>query len=175
MSETVIEPIDGPEGPDGPSGPPPSEDTNILGMPIVSSDNGKLIDATIEDLFEVVSNKIRLSIANGKLSPDNFQTILLKVVETIEDLSAHQVSSLSGTEKRAIAVNVTRMVIEDLHEHGHIDDEVYGWLSLGITFLAPTLFSGMKALYTKMQDVAEDIGENGTSGCCRRNFFNKKQ
>ena len=146
----------------------------MLDIPVVTTANGKVVDEELKILFETVIKKIRLSIANGKITPDSFQTILLKVVETIEELSTNQYKNLSGVEKRAIAINITKLVIEDLHDHGQIDEDVYGWMNLGLTFLAPALFSGIKALFTKLQDVGEDINEQGFQGCFYRNCFRKK-
>ena len=91
-----------------------------------------------------------------------------------EELSSSQSPKLTGSEKRSIAINITKLIIEDLHEHGQIDEEVYGWMNLGLTFLAPALFSGIKALFSKIQDVAEDIEENGGKGCFYRNCLRKK-
>ena len=133
------------------------------------------LDDEIQELYQVVSKKIRISIANQKLTPDSFQAILLKVVETVEEFSSAQVSNLSGTEKRTIATNLTSLIIDDLHAHGQIDDEMYGWMKLGLTFLAPVIFQGAKAAWEKLQDVVEDIQDKGCSGCCARNFFSRKK
>lgn len=139
---------------------------------VLLSEDGKNVDEQLKSLFETVIKKVRLSVSNGKLTPDSFQTILLKVVETVEELGTSP--KLSGTEKRAIAINITRLVIDDLHQNGQMDDETYGWMSLGLTFLAPALFSGIKALFSKLQDVAEDISEKGMKGCFTRNCLRKK-
>lgn len=150
-----VEPIDGVSG------------------PAETVTEGENLEEMIQELYLVVSKKIRISVANQKLTPDNFQVILLKVVETLEEIPA--IASLSGTEKRTIATNLTSLIIDDLHEHGQIDDETYGWMKLGLTFLAPVIFQGAKAAWHKIHDVVEDIQEKGCSGCCGRNFFSRKK
>ena len=155
----------------GVSGPPPPGEDVIEQQPT----EAEQLDAEIQELYKVVSHKIRISVANQKLTPDSFQTILLKVVETVEEFNSTQIHRLSGTEKRTIATNLTGMIIDDLHEHGQIDDETYGWMKLGLTFLAPIIFQGAKAAWNKLQDVVEDIQEKGCSGCFRRNCFGKQK
>ena len=128
----------------------------------------------MQELYKVVSQKIRLVVADQKITPDNFQVILVKVVDTVEALSSGSISKLPGDEKRAIALNLTRLLMKDLHEHGQIDDETYQWMVLGVTFLAPMLFKAAKDIWKKVNEVVDDVQDNGVSGCCARNFFRRK-
>ena len=137
-------------------------------------DHAEEIEKQLNDLFDVVSKRIRLSISAGKLTSDSFQVILLKIVETVQEFSDKLPTHISGVEKRNIATSLTERIIDNLHEHGQIDDDIYGWLKLSLTFLAPVLFNGIKAIYHQIHDVAEDISDNGCHGCFRRNFRNKK-
>lgn len=127
------------------------------------------IQLLITEAYETVVKRIRTSIALGKLTPDNFQVMLLKVVETVEGLQQTLPAELSGIEKREIATQITEKVLEDLHAHGQIDDETYGWLKLSVSFLAPALFSGMKEIYKKLHGMVVDIHQNGCEGCVKRN------
>lgn len=137
--------------------------------------DGEEIERLMIEMYETVSGRIRASVAMGKLTPDNFQVMLLKVVEVVEDFSQRLPAHISGVEKRDIAIQVTQRVIDDLHEHGHIDDEAYGWLKLSITFMAPALFSGLKALYKEVHGLVVDIADNGCNGCFGRNFGSKRK
>lgn len=139
------------------------------------SNQASELDAELKELYKVVSDKIRLSISNQKLSTESFQTILLKVVDTIEEFSSEKMKKITGTEKRAIAMNLTELIIKDLHDRGQIDDEMYNWMSLALTFLAPILFDAAKSAWKKIQNVVVDIEEHGTTGCCKRNFFTNKK
>ena len=133
------------------------------------------IEQHLKDMYKVVSEKIRLSVSQHQLTPESFETILVKVVETVEELAASKDTKLTGTEKRSIAINLTRLVIDDLHKNGQLTDEVYSGMNIALTFLSPLLFSAAKAIWVKLQDVVEDIQEHGTTGCFKRNFCVKRQ
>jgi hypothetical protein len=132
------------------------------------------MDQELQDMYRVVSGKIRLCVSEHQLTPESFETILVKVVETIEELSRKSATKLTGTEKRSIAINLTRLVIDDLHRNGQINDNVYAGMNVVITFVAPLVFSAAKAIWTKLQSVEADIAQHGRTGCCTRNFFSKK-
>lgn len=133
------------------------------------------INQELADMYKVVSGKIRLSVSEQQLTVESFETILVKVVETIEELSQKSVTKLTGTEKRGIAINLTRLVIEDLHKNGQINDDVYAGMNIAITFVAPLVFSAAKAIWTKLQVVQTDIDQHGRAGCCKRNFSLKSK
>ena len=139
---------------------------------IENTTEGQLADAEIQALFKTVIGKIRLSVAQGELTTDSFTSILLKVVESIEELST--LNNVTGTEKRAIAINVTRLVIKDLYANGQITEDVYKMLNISVGFLAPLIFAAAKNTWKKIQDMQDDIDEHGVSGCCARNFRSKK-
>lgn len=126
------------------------------------------INEELKELYTAVSAKIRLAVGNQKLTVESFQTILMKIVDTIEQYPKYQ--SLPGTEKRAIAMNLIHLIIDDLHNNGQIDDPTYGWMNMGVTFLGPILFDGAKLAWKKIQGIIGDIEQHGTSGCCGRNF-----
>lgn len=131
------------------------------------------IEQMLIDMYEIVSHRIRASVALGKLTPDNFQVMILKVVEVVEDFSSKSDLELTGVEKRDIAIRVTQKVVDDLHAHGHIDEEMYGWFSLSLMLMGPALFSGMKAVYKIVHGVVVDVSDNGCKGCFGRNFGSK--
>jgi hypothetical protein len=133
------------------------------------------INQELADMYKVVSGKIRLCVSDHQLTAESFETILIKIVETIEELSQKSAIKLTGTEKRGIAINLTRLVIDDLHKNGQINDEVYAGMNVAITLVAPLIFSAAKAIWTKLQVVQADIAEHGRAGCCKRNFFNKQK
>lgn len=141
----------------------------------MESNANKVTEITqeLKDMYKVVSEKIRLSISDHQLTPESFETILVKVVETVEELAEKSNTRLTGTEKRGIAINLTRMLIEDLHKNGQLDDQTYQWMSLGLTFIAPLVFRAAKEIWNKLHSVALDIQEHGKTGCCVRNFFPK--
>ena len=153
--------------------PESSNETQVTSSTSPTPTAGAEITQELKDMYKVVSEKIRLSISNQQLTPESFETILVKVVETIEELAEKSNTPLTGTEKRGIAINLTRMLIDDLHAHGQIDDQTYQWMSLALAFMAPLVFRAAKEIWNKLQSVALDIQEHGKSGCCARNFFPK--
>ncbi len=128
----------------------------------------------LKELYDVISSKIRLIIADGRLTPATVRPLLLIVTETVQDFSDGLEVKLEGSEKRALAINVTNHVLEDLHANGQLDDETYEWIQLGMTFFGPAVFDGMKAIYNQIHGVASDISEHGCRGCFGRNFGRKR-
>lgn len=129
----------------------------------------------LKELYDVVSGKIRLIIADGRLTPATVRPLLLIVTETVQDFSDGLEVKLEGSEKRALAINVTNHVLADLHSNGQLDDETYEWIQLGMTFFGPALFDGLKSLYRQIHAVASDVAEHGCTGCFKRNFFSKRK
>ena len=67
-------------------------------------------------------------------------------------------------------MNFAQYVLKDLQDGGQLDENTYALLSEGLQFFGPALFDGLKALYNKAHEVAQDIEEHGAKGCCGRNF-----
>ena len=130
-------------------------------------------DQQLQELYKVVLTKIRLSISSGNFTPDSLQVILTKVVETIQEFAETLPFKLSGEEKRTIALNLTQLIIDDLHNNGQLDNETYGWLKLSITFMSPVLFTAIKMIWKKGQEISQDIKQNGYKGCFGRNICKK--
>jgi hypothetical protein len=131
------------------------------------------INKDIQELYKTVSDKIALSVASGNFTVESFEVILAKIVETIEELDRNKALSLTGTEKRTIGVNVVRLVLEDLHKHGKLTDELYSALNSSLTYVAPLLFYAAKQAWKKIQEIDADIEKNGCKGCFTRNFRKK--
>ncbi len=132
------------------------------------------VDEEFKELYELVSKKVKQTIANGKLTPDLIRPLLLIVVREVENFTQGKYSNIDGSTKRAYAMAITRYVFEDLHEAGQIDEETYGWVMLGLEFFGGVIFDGLKSIYNSIIDVAVDVSENGCSGCFARNCKRKK-
>jgi hypothetical protein len=135
----------------------------------------EVINKELEDLYIVVSEKISLSVANGEFTVESFELILAKVVETIEELSEAKGFTLTGVEKRNIGTNLVRMVLKDLNKKGQISDSLYSSLNMTLTYVAPLVFYAAKEGYKKINQIADDISENGCSGCYGRNCRSSKK
>lgn len=141
--------------------------SGLTGEPEI--DHAKEIETKLQELYDTLSNRIRVIIADQKLTPDNFQIIMMKIVETIQDFSSRLPVKLTGDEKRNIATSFACRILDDLHEHGQIDEEVYAWIKLSVVFTGPILFNGLKALWRQIHHVYTDIETNGCNGCVGRN------
>ena len=132
--------------------------------------NTQVINEELQELYDLVSKKIRLSVANNQFTAESLEVILAKIVETLEDISLAGGKHLTGIEKRNIGINILRMVITDLHNAGQIDDETYSSFNIILTYAAPALFYAAKEAWKKLNEVSSDIAQKGCSGCFKRNF-----
>ncbi len=136
---------------------------------ITGMSNTEIVNQELQELYDVVSEKISLSVATGEFTIESFELILSKVVETIEDLNEAKALNLTGVEKRNIGINVVRMVLKDLNAKGQISDSLYSSLNMTLTYVAPALFYVAKESYKQLMAISDDISKNGCSGCFSRN------
>ena len=129
----------------------------------------EVINKELQDLYDTVSEKIGLAVANNQFSIESFEVILSKVVETIQEMSDARATKLTGVEKRNIGINLIRMILNDLHKRGQISDELFSSFNLALTYVAPALFYAAKEAWKKIQEIHTDIERHGMSGCFRRN------
>lgn len=143
-------------------------------QPTTQSADVDTINTELQDLYKTVSDKIALSVANGHFTVETLEIIIAKVVETIEEMNEARATKLTGVEKRNIAMNLLKMVINDLHDRKVISDDLYTAFNMTITYLGPLAFTAAKAAYTKLMEVYEDVEKNGCRGCFSRNFGSQK-
>lgn len=127
------------------------------------------IKQELQALYATLEEKISLAVAGQQFTLDTFETIVFKVVETIEELSASNVAKLTSAEKRNLALNLVQMVLADLHTKGKLSDSLYSSLNITLTFIAPTIFTAAAEAYSKLQKVEADVEKNGLKGCFKRN------
>ena len=123
----------------------------------------------IEQLFSKVFDKIEISIKNKKLTSEQIRPIALDIVDVVQDYSQNQEKKIDGSKKRSIAMTLLRMTLEKLKQNGTVDSEVCEKILLGVEIFGPALFDGMKKIWKELQEIHEDIQQNGCSGCCKRN------
>jgi hypothetical protein len=128
------------------------------------------INKEMQDLYDTISEKIGLAVANGQFTVETFEVILAKVVETIEEFSAARATKLTGVEKRNLGINLVRMILTDLKNRGQISSELYTSFNMALTYVAPAIFAAAKIAWTKLQAINSDIKTRGCRGCLSRNF-----
>ena len=127
------------------------------------------INQELKDLYDTVYEKINLSVADNDFTMESLEVILSKVTETIQEMSDSRATKLTGVEKRNIALKLLKMILNDLHKKGKLDDELYRAFNMTLTYVAPVLFYAAKEAWKKLQEVHADIEKHGMSGCFRRN------
>jgi len=142
---------------------------NPIKESLTNEANTAVINQELKELYDLVSQKIRLAVSNNQFTAESLEVILSKIIETLEEVSEAGGKHLTGLEKRNIGINILRMIIEDLHNQGQITDELYSYFNLGLSYVAPALFYAAKESWKKLQEVHDDIEKHGVSGCFRRN------
>ena len=143
---------------------------NPIKEPLTNEADTETINEELKELYDTVSKKIRLAVANNQFTAESLEVILSKIVETLEEVSEAGAKHLTGIEKRNIGINILRMIIDDLHKGGQIDDETYASFKLILTYAALALFYAAKEVWKKINQISDDVAVNGCSGCFRRNI-----
>lgn len=144
------------------------EETKPQTTPNVSADVS-VINKEMQDLYDTISEKIGLAVANGQFTVETFEVILAKVVETIEEFSTARATQLTGVEKRNLGINLVRMILTDLKNRGQISSELFTSFNMALTYVAPAIFAAAKIAWTKLQAINADIKHKGFRGCLGRN------
>jgi len=131
------------------------------------------LNQEIQELYSTLSSQIGLMVTNGNFEMESLEIIMGKTVDVIEAFNARRATPLSGQEKRAIGLSLVKMVLDDLHTRGIINDQLYQSFNMSLVYMAPMLFYAAKVAWTKLQEVSEDINTKGVRGCCTRNFCKK--
>jgi len=142
---------------------------NPIKEPLTDEADTVVINEELKELYETVSEKIRLAVAHNQFTPEILEIILAKIVETLEEISKAGAKNLTGIEKRNIGINLLRLVMKDLHEAGQIDDQTYSYFNLSISYAAPLMFYAAKEAWKKLNEISDDIAQKGCAGCFSRN------
>jgi hypothetical protein len=113
-------------------------------------------------------------IGDRKLTADMFRPIIIKLIGLID---SHISTTLDGSHKKQLALNVLDYIIKDLKNKGKVDQIVADALLISLELFGSSLIDFGVAFVRKVasavEKIEEDIEKNGCSGCCSRNFFKK--
>lgn len=132
------------------------------------------LEGDLKEIYDLVYTKVKQIVASGKFTAEHLRPLVLNIVEIVQEYTKNKYDHIDGAQKKAMALNILRHVIVDLHKRGQINQEQYEMILLSLEFFGGALIDLGKAAWTKLVEVAEDVSENGVSGCCKRNFFSKK-
>lgn len=127
---------------------------------------GAVLEGDIKELYDKIAHLIRQSIGQQKLSSDHLRPVLLTIVEQVQKYSDLSQIKIEGSAKKALALNLTKHVLTDLHAEGQIPTEAYEYAILGLDFMGSALIDGMKALYRQIHGLYKNIKQHGCSDGC---------
>ena len=132
------------------------------------------LEGDLKEIYDLVYTKVKQIVASGKFTAEHLRPLVLNIVEIVQEYSNNKYDHIDGAQKKVMALNILRHVIVDLHKRGQINQEQYEMILLSLEFFGGALIDLGKVAWAKLVEVAEDVSENGVSGCCKRNFFSKK-
>jgi len=134
----------------------------------------KELEGDLKEMYDLVKTKIEMTIADQHFTSELVRPLLIGIIQVVQSFTKGKYGKMDGSQKRAMAMELTKHVMKDLHHKGQITDEAYEYTMLGLELFGPALFDGLKALSKKIGEVVDDIQEHGAAGCCGRNFGRRR-
>lgn len=131
------------------------------------------LEGDLKEIYDLVYTKVKQIVASGKFTAEHLRPLILNIVEIVQEFTKGKYDHIDGAQKKAMAMNILRHVIVDLHKRGQIDQESYELILLSLEFFGGAIFDLAKMAWKKLVEVVDDVSENGVSGCCKRNFGRK--
>lgn len=132
------------------------------------------LQSNISLLYNEVNAAVNAIIFTGKLDSSKITPLMICIIGIVQRYAEDKYTHITGADKKTIALNILNKVIKDLHEQGKISQDDYQLIILSLDFFGGPLIDLAKAAWTKTEAVINDLGTNGFSGCCSRNFSSKK-
>ena len=132
------------------------------------------LEGDLKEIYDLVHVKISLIVATGKFTAQHLRPLILYIIEIVQEYTNNKYAHIDGSQKKAMALNVLRHVIVDLHKNGQINQEQYEMILLSLEFFGGALIDLGKAAFKKLIEVVDDVSENGCAGCWRRNFRRRR-
>lgn len=132
------------------------------------------LDANLKEIYDIVSEKVNLVVSNGDFTSDHIKILILDIVGVVQNYTSGRYDNIEGSQKKEMALNVLRHVIDDFYSKGKISKDDYDMIILGLTFFGDALIDLGKASWKKLTEIEEDVIEHGCNGCWGRNCRRKK-
>ena len=127
------------------------------------------LEGDLKEIYELVREKVTQIVSTGKFTADHIRPLLLNVVEIIQEYTQNKYDHIDGAQKKAMALNIFRHIIVDLHRRGQVPQEHYETIMLSLEIFGGPLIDLAKGAWKFMAQVVDDVAEKGCSGCIRRN------
>lgn len=131
------------------------------------------LEGDLKEIYDLVKAKIRQIIATGKFTADHLRPLILNIVEIVQEYTKDKYAHIDGAQKKAMALNILRHVIVDIHKDGQISQEQYELILLSLEFFGGALIDLGKAAWKALVNVVGDVSDNGCAGCFGRNCRNR--
>ena len=127
------------------------------------------LEGDLKEIYDLVKAKISQIVSTGKFTAEHLRPLILNVVEIVQEYTKNKYDHIDGAQKKAMAMNIMRHVIVDLHKNGQINQEQYELILLGLEFFGGALVDLAKIAWRKLIEVIDDVADNGCAGCFGRN------
>ena len=127
------------------------------------------LEGDLKEIYDIVKSKISQIVATGKFTAEHLRPLVLNIIEIVQEYTSGKYHHIDGSQKKAMAMNILRHVIVDLHNKQQITNDQYEMVLMGLEFFGGALIDLGKQAYKMLIDVVDDIAENGCAGACRRN------
>jgi len=132
------------------------------------------LEGDLKEIYDLVYTKVDLIVSSGKFTAEHIRPLVLNLVEIIQEYTNNKYDHIDGAQKKAMALNILRHVIVDLHKKGQINQQQYELILLSLEFFGGPLIDLAKAAYKALVNVVDDVAENGCAGCWGRNCRRKR-
>lgn len=141
------------------------EPVEPIHMAVIAGVENKALEGELKELYDIAMEKAKKIIGTSKFDAQMVRPLILQVIDVVQAYSANQAQQLDGSEKKAIAINLIKHVLADLHTGGTISDDIYGYAMMGIDLYGSALMDGLKELYNKAKAKGQEIL---ASNCCSK-------
>jgi hypothetical protein len=129
-----------------------------------------VIDENLQKIYNTCSSLIRRAIGGQPFTPESISFVIATITRAIQDFSQMQPSKLTGVEKQAIALNLTKHILKDFRDNGQLSEQAYQDILIAVTVVGPTLVNLVVSSWKKAVSTGEDIAAHGCKNCVKRNF-----
>tara|TARA_R110001599_G_scaffold219078_1_gene417416 strand:- start:8 stop:502 length:495 start_codon:yes stop_codon:yes gene_type:complete len=133
------------------------------------------LEGDLKEIYDLVYAKVKQIASSGKFTAEHLRPLVLNIVEIVQGYSSDKYDHIDGSQKKAMAMNILRHVIVDLHKNKQMSQQQYEMILLSLEFFGGAIFDLAKMAWKKLVEVTVDISENGTAKCCARNFSRRSK
>tara|TARA_R110002153_G_scaffold273997_3_gene446397 strand:- start:18979 stop:19491 length:513 start_codon:yes stop_codon:yes gene_type:complete len=123
----------------------------------------------IQELYDDISAQLRRVIGKEKFGMQHLGMMMNITTQTVQRFVKVSSLSMTGPEKKSIAIRVIKHVLTDFKNSGQIPEEYYLQIMIGIDAVGPVMIDLVVEVWKKASSVISDVSENGCSGCGKRN------